>query len=141
MKRCYSPIIPDPIWALPGVKRDGMIDARSAMRRALSISLILLLWLPALAALIPGIEDERLPFCCRRQGAHHCAMGAAEATAPTVGSGADVSARSVCPQFPATPAATIAPACVPVSSAASGPALVAAVYSPGASREDRKSVV
>lgn len=104
------------------------------MRRALSISLILLLWLPAVAALLAGADEARLPYCCRRQGAHHCAMGANEATAPGDGSGAAVSAPSRCPQFPATPAATTPAAFVPVG-AASGPALVAVLYSPGASRD------
>ena len=107
------------------------------MRRALSISLILLLWLPAFAALMPQAGDAGLPFCCRRNGAHHCAMGTSDATAPSVGSGpgAAVGAPSLCPQFPATPAATTAPAFVPVSISVSGPALVAVVYSPGARRD------
>jgi len=70
------------------------------MRRALSISLILLLWLPALAALMPGMADVRLPFCCRRAGAHHCAMDSA-AGASNEGSGPAISAPSRCPEFPA----------------------------------------
>src|ERR1700676_4410862 len=99
------------------------------MRRALSISLILLLWLPAVAALLPGAGDGRLPFCCPRQGAPHCAMGANEAAGQSDGPGPAIGAPSRCPQFPATPAATTSAAFVPVG-AASGPALVAVVFLP-----------
>ena len=44
------------------------------MRRAISIFLILFFWLGPLETLLPGGEDARLPACCRRHGAHHCAM-------------------------------------------------------------------
>ena len=105
------------------------------MRRALSISLILLLWLPAVAAMLPGAGETRLPFCCRRQGAHHGAMEATDAAAPSDGSGRSVSAQSLCSQFPSTPAVTTSRPFVPVARAASGPALLLVVYSPGASRD------
>jgi hypothetical protein len=105
------------------------------MRRALSISLILLLWLPAVAALLPGAGEARLPFCCRRQGAHHCAMDANGAAAPSDGSGRAVSAPSLCSQFPSTPAVTTSRVFVPVARPASGPALLLVVHSPGPSRD------
>jgi len=104
------------------------------MRRTLSISLILLLWLPAVAAVLPGVNDVRLPFCCRRQGTHHCAMGANDAAGQSDGPGAAIGAPSRCPQFPATPAATTSPAFALVG-AASGPAPAAVVFLPGASRD------
>ncbi len=44
------------------------------MWRGFSIFLILLFGLGPLAAALPGSEDARLPPCCRRHGAHHCAM-------------------------------------------------------------------
>ena len=85
------------------------------MRRALSISLILLFWLPALVALAPGSGDVRLPYCCRRQGSHHCAMDAVQSGV----SGPGFKAPSRCPAFPSVPPATIAP--VFVASAAPSP--------------------
>jgi len=109
------------------------------MRRALSISLILLLWLPAVAAVLPGAGDARLPFCCRRQGAHHCAMEGNETAAQSNSSGAAVKAPSLCPQFPSTPAVTTSRAFVPTARPASGPALFVVVYSPGASRDAARS--
>jgi hypothetical protein len=47
------------------------------MRRLLSITLVALLGLPSVMALLPGSDESRLPACCRRNGAHHCAMSAA----------------------------------------------------------------
>jgi hypothetical protein len=44
------------------------------MRRGFSIFLILFFGLGPLSALIDGTEDASLPPCCRRHGAHHCAM-------------------------------------------------------------------
>jgi len=101
------------------------------MRRLLSISLILLLWMPALAALLPGSEDVRLPFCCRRQGAHHCAMDSGQ----NADSGPTVKASSRCSQFPAVLPATIAPVFVVATAPAHGSALVPAIYSSTARRE------
>ena len=47
------------------------------MRRALSIILGLIFGLGPLAPAFGASEDARLPACCRRQGAHHCAMAEA----------------------------------------------------------------
>jgi hypothetical protein len=44
------------------------------MRRGFSIFLILLFGLGPLSALVDASEDAGLPPCCRRHGAHHCAM-------------------------------------------------------------------
>ncbi len=44
------------------------------MRRGFSIFLILLFGLGPLSAFVDGSEDASLPACCRRNGAHHCAM-------------------------------------------------------------------
>jgi hypothetical protein len=46
------------------------------MRRCFSIFLILFFGLGPLSALAEGSEDAGLPACCRRHGAHHCAMSA-----------------------------------------------------------------
>jgi hypothetical protein len=105
------------------------------MRRALSISLILLLWLPAIAAVLPGSADSRLPFCCRRHGAHHCAMDAATDSAQSPNSGHVVNAPSRCPQFPGAIPATISPAFVTASAPAEWPALTAGIYARVARRD------
>jgi len=44
------------------------------MRRGFSIFLILLFGFGPLSAMVDGAEDANLPACCRRNGAHHCAM-------------------------------------------------------------------
>lgn len=46
------------------------------MRRSLSISLLVLFLLGPLITLLPGLDESRLPACCRRHGLHHCAMDA-----------------------------------------------------------------
>lgn len=44
------------------------------MRRGFSIYLVLFFALGPLSAFVDGTEDAGLPPCCRRHGAHHCAM-------------------------------------------------------------------
>lgn len=48
--------------------------ASKQMRRGFSIFLILFFGLGPLSAFVDGSEDAGLPPCCRRHGAHHCAM-------------------------------------------------------------------
>ncbi len=105
------------------------------MRRAFSISLILLLWLGPLAAVLPSLGESRLPFCCRRHGVHHCAMDADAATAKSGGAGRAFSAPSRCPQFPATMATSPGPAFAPTVATAGIPAMLAGLHFPGASRD------
>lgn len=105
------------------------------MRRLFSISLTLLLWLGPLASLLPGADESRLPFCCRRHGAHHCAMDAA----PAQGSGVALKAPSRCPQFPAALAVRTAPVfglTVPLKGLS---AIAISKYSSGASRDDARA--
>jgi len=47
------------------------------MRRALSIILGLIFGFGPLTPVFGASEDARLPACCRRHGAHHCAMAEA----------------------------------------------------------------
>ena len=103
------------------------------MRRVLSISLILLLWLPALAALMPEAGDVRLPFCCRRAGAHHCAMS--DDASQNDASGPAFSAPSHCPQFPAALPVTVSPILNTAAAPADWPALAAGTYTRVARRE------
>ena len=105
------------------------------MRRALSISLILLFWLPALVALAPGGTDARLPYCCRRQGAHHCAMDSAQSGQ----AGPGFKAPFRCPAFPLALPATVAPVFVTVAAPIKGPALRSAIISPVLERSAARS--
>ena len=102
------------------------------MRRALTIFLILNFWLGPLAAILPASEDSRLPPCCRRHGAHHCAMAAMMAQAA---SGKPIfTAPATCPLFPGS--AALLPSVIPALAAAavSLPVLLAQPHSPAAAR-------
>lgn len=48
------------------------------MRRIVGAFLILVFSLGPLAAAVPANAESRLPACCRRNGAHHCAMSAGQ---------------------------------------------------------------
>jgi hypothetical protein len=80
------------------------------MRRGFSIFLILLFGLGPLSATISASEDANLPACCRRHGAHHCAMGqrAAEPMAEMEpGSAPVATAPQTCPDYPGSTAAIL----------------------------------
>src|ERR1700722_8037268 len=72
------------------------------MHRCFSIFLILFFGLGPLSALAEGTEDTGLPACCRRHGAHHCAMSA-QMMAMSAGVAADAtpefSVPSTCPLY------------------------------------------
>jgi hypothetical protein len=80
------------------------------MRRGFSILLVLLFGLGPLSA-IAGGEDANLPACCRRHGAHHCAMTmhmvaiVREADPQT-----HLSSQLTCPNYPGLSAVFTAPA-------------------------------
>jgi hypothetical protein len=105
------------------------------MRRILSISLTLLLWLGPLASLLPGSDESQLPFCCRRHGAHHCGMDAASAQ----GSSVEVKALSRCAQFPAALGVSTTPAAGLTASAINPLILFIDKYSSGASRNGARA--
>jgi hypothetical protein len=77
------------------------------MRRGFSIFLILFFGLGPLSVFIDS-EDANLPPCCRRHGAHHCAMAmpgdAASGKMPMA------SAPMTCPEYPGVAALFAAPA-------------------------------
>jgi len=96
------------------------------MRRGFSIVLMLVFGLMPLSPLIDGSEDVNLPACCRRHGAHHCAMNMAAmrammATDRTPGFAAPLT----CPYYPSAanamstppPALTVSTASVAVLAA------------------------
>jgi hypothetical protein len=93
------------------------------MRRLLSISLILLLWLGPFAAVLPGIDESRLPLCCRRHGAHHCADADSIASQSADSGHSHISSR--CPQFPPSVAAATTAAFAPSVAPAGAPSIVA----------------
>lgn len=72
------------------------------MRRGFSIFLILFFGLGPLSAFVDSSQDAGLPACCRRHGAHHCAMYA-ELMATRAGRGIDptpsFSAPLTCPLY------------------------------------------
>lgn len=73
------------------------------MRRTICLGLILLFWLGPLAAVLPANSELRLPACCRRHGAHHCAMSAEMATKAAQSSYSSAPALTVpahCSSFP-----------------------------------------
>jgi hypothetical protein len=83
------------------------------VRRLISIAMVLLFWLGPLSALLPGSDESQLPACCRRHGAHHCAM----ASGGVSGAGDVVSAPSRCPQYHRSSPATRGAFALPRTSA------------------------
>jgi hypothetical protein len=112
------------------------------MRRALSILLVLFFGLGPLAATLGAEEDTSLPACCRRLGAHHCAMRMSDASrmpdaatmADAASGKAGLRAPATCPSLPdyaaATTSAPYALTALPVSL----PGLLAQRHSPAAGR-------
>ena len=72
------------------------------MRRGFSLFLILLFSLGPLAVTVQGDDESRLPACCRRNGAHNCAMSMAVArmSSQAFAGKTIVTAPSTCPRFP-----------------------------------------
>jgi hypothetical protein len=61
------------------------------MRRALSILMVVVFWMPSLAPVFSSAttEEASVPACCRRHGQHHCMMNEAErATLQALGAAA-----------------------------------------------------
>src|SRR5581483_1744099 len=101
------------------------------MRGSLSILMVLFFGLGPLSATLEGSDDASLPACCRRHGAHHCAMsiesGAAKAqpsSSPTV------SAPVTCPYYPGTAAAVTGSVFALVFSIAHLPVTIVSAYRP-----------
>lgn len=104
---------------MPPCRKECMADPCSAnksgynwgVRRFLVLLQLLLLTLPTFASVLSMHNvEESLPACCRRAGAHHCTMPAAERESPA--SGVVVSSKpEPCPYCPkAMPAAQHSPA-------------------------------
>ena len=72
------------------------------MRRPLAFLLILFFALGPLQGVLEASEDSRLPACCRRHGAHHCAMSEdmRAALEKATSSSPTFTAPATCPSFP-----------------------------------------
>lgn len=72
------------------------------MRRPLAFLLILFFALGPLQGALEAGEDSRLPACCRRHGAHHCAMSEdmQSALERATSSVPAFAASATCPSFP-----------------------------------------
>jgi hypothetical protein len=103
------------------------------MRRAISVLMIVFFGLGPLVATLSADEDSRLPACCRRHGAHHCAMSTDAMSAAEPGT-SNIKAPATCPYFPGYTVAlntiTLALSPAPLSL----PALIAELHSPVAGR-------
>ena len=104
------------------------------MRRTLCMFLILSFWLGPLAAILPANSESRLPACCRRHGAHHCAMSADMAAQVASGSAPMLTAPSHCPSYPGSVVPSTEPVQALAASPAGLPALLAEPRLPSASR-------
>jgi hypothetical protein len=110
------------------------------MRRALSILMILFFGLGPLAVTLSAGDDSRLPACCRRDGAHHCAMSAQTAAQmAAMMSDADpatptVKAPATCPYFPGYTVASSTTNLALSSPPLSLPTLLAEPHSPATGR-------
>jgi hypothetical protein len=107
------------------------------IRRGFSILLVLLFGLGPLASALDLDGDAGLPACCRRLGAHHCAMAAemarAMAQVPS-GSAPMVTAPLTCPLYPGPAALMAGPAPALVRLAAAMPALHRRAFTPATRR-------
>jgi len=71
------------------------------MRRGFSVFLILMFGLGPLSSLIDGSDDASLPACCRRHGAHRCALTAIAEQSQSENT-PTLSAPMTCPSYPGT---------------------------------------
>jgi hypothetical protein len=107
------------------------------MRRVLAILLIAFFGLGPLSAGLSADDDSGLPPCCRRHGAHHCAMAmqmAAMMAKALSGSTPILTAPLTCPAYPGYTAATTAPPPAIAASSVTLPVLLAQPHSPAAGR-------
>ena len=104
-----------------------------AMRRGLSISLMLLFCFGPLAGAFQAGSEQSLPACCRRHGMHHCAMAmqmAAMLAQQASGKTTSLTAPLTCPVFPGFLAGPSTPAHALAASAAGLPALLTQSHTP-----------
>src|ERR1039458_6653463 len=98
------------------------------MRRCVSIFLVLCFGLGPLTGMLEASDESRLPACCRRHGAHHCAM-AMQMAAMVAGSTPMLTAPPTCPLFPGFAAGPCTPIHALAAAVASLPVLMARLHS------------
>lgn len=105
------------------------------MRRVLSIFFVLFFTVGPLSAAIGDSEDSRLPACCRRNGAHHCALALQAAVTMAAAAGeAVLTAHKTCPCFPSSIATNLRAPDALAAAPASAAALLAQRHSAAAGR-------
>jgi len=106
------------------------------MRQALSICLIFFFGFGPLSAAFQADEESRLPACCRRHGAHHCAMSdSMTARMLESASGRSIlTAPSHCPLYPNGSCVLNTPVHALAPSTQGLPAFLAQNHSPVAAR-------
>ena len=102
------------------------------MRRPLAILLVLFFALGPLQGLLEASDDARLPACCRRHGAHHCAMSEdmMAALERAISSKPAFTAPATCPSFPGFALGFSTPSHALVASDANLPVLLEQAHSP-----------
>lgn len=108
------------------------------MRRPLALLLILFFALGLLPGLLEATEDSRLPACCRRHGAHHCALSEEPQAAleQATRSTPAFTASATCPSFPGFALAFSTPSHALAASGSWSPILVEQTRAPLAASAD-----
>jgi hypothetical protein len=109
------------------------------MRRWLSIFLVLLLGLWPLTGTLEASDDVNLPPCCRRHGAHHCAMAmqmAAMMAKAMTGSAPVFTVPMTCPLYPSSLGGPSTPSHALTAIEVSLPQLLVQTYAPAAERAE-----
>jgi hypothetical protein len=111
------------------------------MRRWISVLLVLFFGLWPLTGALEASDESRVPACCRRHGAHHCAMTSrVAAMMANAESGATplLNTPMSCPLFPGFLAGPSTPAQALVTSVAGLPVLPVHAHGLVASRTDAR---
>jgi hypothetical protein len=108
------------------------------MRRGLSIFMVLFFGLWPLTGMLEASDESRLLACCRRHGAHHCAMAMQMAAMTASGSTPMLTAPPTCPSFPGFAAGPCTPRHALAAVVESLPVLMARAHSATRSRGDAR---
>jgi len=143
---CIQKMLVIAYYRLPSVGAEGFLGRYEGLlsvqdvktvKRTLSTLLILMFGLGPLVEAIPACAASSLPACCRRHGAHRCAMSVAKASiAPPASSSSTpvLAAPLHCPYFPGYTDVSSTPVFAMVASATGPQVLLAQSHSPAASR-------
>lgn len=120
-------------------RHEGLLSIQdvTTMKRILSTLLILIFGLGPLLEALPASAESSLPACCRRHGAHHCAMSAVKtpiASEAAPGAAYALTAPMHCRSFPGYADAYTTQISAMAVSATCLPILLAQAHSPAASR-------